>query len=138
MPFSQLDQDASTALATIREWGNAFVPINCVPSEVLSLIPIYISREGPVSRQFRVPPVAQNVHSTRRTVITIGSDNQKEQSLRENHAQVRERVRAGHHIHPSRSRKRLDAAFTSRSTLQDYQFRSQFSAGRSGVFQSRF
>ena len=42
---SQLDQDTSTALATIREWRNSFVPINRVPSEVLSLIPTHLSHE---------------------------------------------------------------------------------------------
>ena len=85
-----------------------------------------------------MPSVAQNVHSTRRTVVTIGLDDRKEQSLRENHAQARERVRAGYHIHSSRSRKHLDAAFTPRPTVQNYQFRSWFLAGRSGAFQSRF
>ena len=40
---SQLDRDASTALATLREWRNSFVPINRVPTEVLSLIVTHIS-----------------------------------------------------------------------------------------------
>ena len=38
---SQLDQDTSAALATIREWRNSLVPINRVPPEVLSLIPAH-------------------------------------------------------------------------------------------------
>jgi len=42
---SQLDHDTSTALATIREWRNSFVPINRVPSEVLSLIPTHLSSD---------------------------------------------------------------------------------------------
>ena len=40
---SQLDQDVSTALGSIREWRNSFVPINQLPSDVLSLIPTYLS-----------------------------------------------------------------------------------------------
>ena len=39
---SQLDQDTSTALATIREWRNSFAPINRVPLDILSLIPTYL------------------------------------------------------------------------------------------------
>ncbi|KAF9783846.1 hypothetical protein BJ322DRAFT_882676 [Thelephora terrestris] len=39
---SQLDQDTSTALMTIREWRNSFVPINCVPWDILSLIPTHL------------------------------------------------------------------------------------------------
>ena len=37
----QLDRDTSDALAAIREWRNSFVPINRIPSEVLSLIPTH-------------------------------------------------------------------------------------------------
>jgi hypothetical protein len=40
---SQLDQDTSTALATIREWRNSFISINRVPLDVLSLIPTHLS-----------------------------------------------------------------------------------------------
>ena len=40
---SQLDQDTSAALATIREWRNSFIPINRVPLDVLSLIPTHLS-----------------------------------------------------------------------------------------------
>lgn len=39
---SRLDQDVLTALSTIREWKNSFVPINRVPLEVLSLIPAHL------------------------------------------------------------------------------------------------
>ena len=38
----QLDRDASTVLATIREWRDSFVPINRIPLEVLSLVPTHI------------------------------------------------------------------------------------------------
>ena len=38
----QLDQDASTALAAIREWRNSLVPVNRFPFEILSLIPAYL------------------------------------------------------------------------------------------------
>ena len=39
---SQLDRDASTALATIREWRNSFAPINRIPMDILSLIPTHL------------------------------------------------------------------------------------------------
>jgi len=39
---SQLDYDISTALSTIREWRNSFVPINRIPLDVLSLIPTHL------------------------------------------------------------------------------------------------
>ena len=39
---SQLDQDISTALATIREWRNSFVHVNRIPLDVLSLIPTHL------------------------------------------------------------------------------------------------
>ena len=39
---SQLDRDAWTALASIHEWKNSFVPVNRVPLEVLSLIPTHL------------------------------------------------------------------------------------------------
>jgi hypothetical protein len=42
---SRLDQDASTALATIREWRNSFIPINRVPLDILSLIPTHLSSQ---------------------------------------------------------------------------------------------
>jgi hypothetical protein len=42
---SQLDQDASAALATIREWRNSFVPINRIPLDILSLIPTHLSSQ---------------------------------------------------------------------------------------------
>ena len=42
---SQLDEDTSTALATIREWRNSLVPINRIPSEILSLIPTHLSSQ---------------------------------------------------------------------------------------------
>ena len=40
---SQLDQDNSTALATIREWRNSFIRVNRIPLDVLSLIPTHLS-----------------------------------------------------------------------------------------------
>ena len=36
---SQLDRDASFALATIREWRNSFTRVNRIPTDILSLIP---------------------------------------------------------------------------------------------------
>jgi hypothetical protein len=56
---SQLDHDASTVLAGIREWKNSFAPINRLPFDVLSLIPTYLSshndrlRASFVCRQWR-------------------------------------------------------------------------------------
>ena len=43
--ISQLDEDASTALATIREWRNSLVPINRIPPEILSLVPTHLSSQ---------------------------------------------------------------------------------------------
>lgn len=40
--ISQLDPDASTALTTICEWENSFIPINRFPLGVLSLVPTYL------------------------------------------------------------------------------------------------
>jgi hypothetical protein len=42
---SQIDQDTSAALATIREWKNSFIHINRVPLEILSLIPTHLSSQ---------------------------------------------------------------------------------------------
>ena len=42
---SQLDRDASNALATIREWKNTFACINRIPVDILSLIPTYLSSQ---------------------------------------------------------------------------------------------
>ena len=39
---SQLDRDASIALATIHEWGNSFARVNRIPTEILSLIPTHL------------------------------------------------------------------------------------------------
>ncbi|KAF9783886.1 hypothetical protein BJ322DRAFT_884870 [Thelephora terrestris] len=39
---SQLDQGASHALATIREWRNSFIPVNRIPIDILSLIPTHL------------------------------------------------------------------------------------------------
>ncbi|KAF9784368.1 hypothetical protein BJ322DRAFT_844594 [Thelephora terrestris] len=39
---SQLDHDASAALATIREWKNSFARVNLIPSDILSLIPTHL------------------------------------------------------------------------------------------------
>ena len=44
--ISQLDQDTSTALATIREWRNTFAPINRIPLDVLSLIPTHLPSQN--------------------------------------------------------------------------------------------
>ena len=89
---SQLDRDIPTALATIREWKNSFVPINRVPSEVLSLIPTP-SSQGLIFRKFSTPPLAQSLHSACRVVVTIRPDDRKEQLLCENAARAGERVR---------------------------------------------
>ena len=58
---SQLDRGTSTALATIREWRNSFVPINRAPSEVLSLIPTHLSR---VKDLFRASAVCRHWRRT--------------------------------------------------------------------------
>ena len=42
---SQLEKDTSTALATVREWRNSFIPINRLPVEILVLLPTHLSRE---------------------------------------------------------------------------------------------
>ncbi|KAF9783944.1 hypothetical protein BJ322DRAFT_1219491 [Thelephora terrestris] len=42
---SQLDRDASTALATIREWKNSFAHVNLIPSDILSLIPTHLTSQ---------------------------------------------------------------------------------------------
>ena len=55
--ISQLDQDASTALTTIREWKNSFVPINRIPLDIFSLIPTYLSSQ---KDRFRAPFVCRH------------------------------------------------------------------------------
>ncbi|KAF9783855.1 hypothetical protein BJ322DRAFT_1211778 [Thelephora terrestris] len=42
---SQLDRDGSTALASIREWRNSFVRVNCIPIDILSLIPTHLTSQ---------------------------------------------------------------------------------------------
>jgi len=42
----ELNQDASTASTTIREWMNSLVPINRFPLNVLSLIPTHLSSQN--------------------------------------------------------------------------------------------
>jgi hypothetical protein len=42
---SLFERDISTALNVVREWKNSFVPINRIPSDVLSLIPTYLSSQ---------------------------------------------------------------------------------------------
>ncbi|KAF9783897.1 hypothetical protein BJ322DRAFT_1211799 [Thelephora terrestris] len=39
---SQLDRDASLALATVREWRNSFARVNRIPMDILTLIPAYL------------------------------------------------------------------------------------------------
>ena len=39
---SQLDRDASVALATIREWRNSFACVNRIPTDILTLIPTHL------------------------------------------------------------------------------------------------
>ena len=39
---SQLDRDASVALATIREWRNSFARVNRIPMDILTLIPTHL------------------------------------------------------------------------------------------------
>ena len=58
---SQLDQDVSAALITIREWRNSLVPINRVPTDVLSLIPTYLSSQ---QDRFRVSFVCRHWRRT--------------------------------------------------------------------------
>ena len=56
---SQLDQDISTLLTTIREWKNSFVRVNRIPLDILSLIPTYLPSNDDVSaRWFRVLSLA--------------------------------------------------------------------------------
>jgi hypothetical protein len=43
--ISQLDHDASTVLAAIREWKNSFIRINRLPLDILSLIPTHLSSQ---------------------------------------------------------------------------------------------
>jgi hypothetical protein len=56
---SQLDRDASIALATIREWRNSFVRFNRIPADILSLIATNLSSQvdrfhaASVSRRWR-------------------------------------------------------------------------------------
>ncbi|KAF9783878.1 hypothetical protein BJ322DRAFT_1109724 [Thelephora terrestris] len=56
---SQLDRDASIALATIREWRNSFVRFNRIPADILSLIATNLSSQADrfhaasVSRRWR-------------------------------------------------------------------------------------
>jgi hypothetical protein len=49
---SQLDQDASVVLATIREWRNSFIPINRVPLDILPLIPTHLSPQDRLRASF--------------------------------------------------------------------------------------
>ena len=39
---SQIDRDASIALASIRQWRNSFIRSNRIPTDILSLIPTYL------------------------------------------------------------------------------------------------
>ena len=41
--LSQLDEDITTILATVREWRNSLIPINRLPEDILSLIPTHLS-----------------------------------------------------------------------------------------------
>ena len=43
---SQLDRDTSVALANVREWRNSFIPVNCIPLDVLSLIPTHLASQA--------------------------------------------------------------------------------------------
>jgi hypothetical protein len=58
---SQLDRDTSTALATIREWRNSFIPINRVPLDILSLIPTHLESH---EDRFRASFVCRHWRST--------------------------------------------------------------------------
>ena len=58
---SRLDQDASSALAMIREWRNSLVLINRIPLDVLSLIPTYLSSRSDI---FRVSSVCRHWRRT--------------------------------------------------------------------------
>jgi hypothetical protein len=59
--ISQLDRDASTALATIREWRNSFVCVNRIPLDVLSLIPIHLPSQ---KDRFHVSSVCRHWRKT--------------------------------------------------------------------------
>ena len=54
---SDLNRDTSTALATIREWINFFIPINRAPSDVLSLIPTHLSSQDRFRASFVCRPL---------------------------------------------------------------------------------
>ena len=43
---SQLDQDITTILMSIRKWRNSLVPINRLPEDVLSLVPTYLFHQS--------------------------------------------------------------------------------------------
>jgi hypothetical protein len=97
-----------------------------------------LSRGRPTPRRLRVPSLAQNLHSTRCTVVTIGPDDQKERSLRENPARARERVPTGYQIHSSRLCNHPGAAFTLRSTIQGPRPCLRLLVKHSEVLRSRF
>src|SRR5258708_5528686 len=65
--ISQLDWDASTALATIREWRNSFVCVNRIPLDVLSLIPTHLPSQ---KDRFHVSSVCRH---WRRTFLQHGA-----------------------------------------------------------------
>ena len=43
---SRFDKDATTALATIREWRNSLIPANRIPLDILSLIPTHLPSQN--------------------------------------------------------------------------------------------
>jgi hypothetical protein len=87
--------------------------------------------EGPFQCQSCVPSLAQDLPSTRRTVVPRAPC--KARGLRENSARTRERVPARHHHHLHWSCQHIDAAFSSRSTNQVPQLRAELLGGRSEI-----
>ena len=59
--IAELNRDTSAALATIREWMNSLIPINRVPSDVLSLIPTHLPSQ---KDRFRVSFVCRHWRRT--------------------------------------------------------------------------
>ena len=68
--ISKLNRDASTALATIREWMNSLVLINRVPLDVLSLIPTHLPYQ---EDRFRATFVCRHWRRTFLQIATLWS-----------------------------------------------------------------
>jgi len=68
---SELNRDASAALATIREWMNSLASINRLPLDVLSLIPTHLPSQ---SDRFRATFVCRHWRRTFLQNATLWSD----------------------------------------------------------------